>query len=118
MKFFAVTFLIALLSLLSGLYMPWWAFAFAAALVTVLIPLRPGWAFVAGFIALFLLWGAMAFAQDNANAGILSSKVASILPLGGSSMLLILVTALIGALIGGAAALTGSLLKKMTIPAE
>jgi len=113
MKFIVSILLIALLSFLSGLYLPWWGIALAAALISVLIQQRPGMAFLSGFLALLLLWGAMAWGIDGANNSILSKKIALILPLGGNSLLLILVTALVGALVGGSAALTGSYLKKL-----
>jgi hypothetical protein len=118
MKFLVSTVLIALLSLLSGLYLPWWGLALVAALIAILIPLRPGFAFLSGFLALFLLWGLLAWLQDAPNKSLLSSKIALILPLGGSPWLLILVTALVGALVGGTAALTGSLLKSLSKPTE
>jgi hypothetical protein len=110
MKFFITTLLIALLSFLSGLYLPWWFFALAACLISALIPQRPFLAFLSGFLALFLLWGGLAWGIDTANNSILSGKIAQILPLGGSSFLLILVTGFIGALVGGGAALAGSFL--------
>ncbi|HEY4208420.1 MAG TPA: hypothetical protein VGM31_16455 [Puia sp.] len=112
MKFVISILLIALLSFLSGLYMPWWGCALAAFLVSALIQQRPGLAFLAGFTALFLLWAGLSWSMDAPNNGILSTKIAQILPLGGSSLALILVTALIGALVGGLAALTGSFLQK------
>jgi len=112
MKFTVTVLLIAALSFLSGLYLPWWGFALASALVSALIPQRPGIAFLSGFVAVFLLWGLLAWSIDAANNSILSKKIAQILPLGGSPALLILVTALVGALVGGGAALTGSYLQK------
>ena len=69
---------------------------------------KPGKAFAAGFLGLFLLWGMHAFIIDNANDHILSQKVAGILPLGNSSFLLIFLTAFIGGLLSGFAGLTGS----------
>jgi hypothetical protein len=104
--------LIVLLSFIAGLYGPWWGFALAAFLVSALIPQRPGIAFLSGFLALFLLWGLLAWKIDAANGSILSRKVAQILPLSGSPLLLILVTAFVGALVGGGAALSASYLKK------
>jgi len=112
MKFVISILLIALLSFLSGLYLPWWGFALAAFIVSALIQQRPGLAFLAGFTALFLLWAGLSWSMDAPNNGILSRKIAEILPLGGSSTALILVTALVGALVGGLAALTGSFLQK------
>jgi hypothetical protein len=84
----------------------------AALLVSLLLPQKPGIAFLSGFIALFLLWGILAWVIDSANGSILSQRIALILPLGGSSILLILVTALVGALVGGMAALAGSYMKR------
>jgi hypothetical protein len=110
MKFLITTLLIALLSFCSGLFLPWWGFALIALAVSALIPQRPIVAFLSGFLALFLLWGGLAWFLDAANNSILSGKIARILPLGGSSVLLILVTALVGALVGGGAALSGSYL--------
>jgi hypothetical protein len=112
MKFTITTLLIALLSFIAGLYGPWWGFALTAFLVSALIPQRPGIAFLSGFLALFLLWGLLAWNIDSSNGSILSRKIAQILPLGGSSILLILVTALVAALVGGGSALTASFIQK------
>jgi hypothetical protein len=112
MKLFVSILLTALLGFVSGLHLPWWGIAAAAALVNILLPLRHGTAFLSGFIAVFLLWGILAWSIDSANGSILSQRIAQILPLGGSSTLLILVTALVGGLVGGMAALSGSYLKR------
>lgn len=111
-KFFVTTVLIGLLSFISGLFLPWWTIAVVAFVVSALIPQRPMKAFFAGFLALFLLWGGMALAIDLANGSILSTRVAGILPLHDSSAALILVTALVGALVGGGGALTAAFLQK------
>jgi hypothetical protein len=112
MKIFISILLIALLGFVSGLYLPWWGIALAAFLVSALIPQRPGFAFLSGFVAILLLWGTLAWTIDMANGSILSVKIAQILPLGGSPYLLIAVTAFIGALVGGLSALSASYLKK------
>jgi len=111
MKLVITTLLIALLSFCCGLYLPWWSFAAVAFIVSLLIPQQPLKAFLSGFLGLFLLWGLLALILDLANESILSTKVAQILPLGGSSVALILVTAFVGALVGGGAALAGAFLK-------
>lgn len=110
-KLIVSIFLTALLSFVCGLFFPWWTIALAAFVVSVLIPQRPLLAFFSGFIAILLLWGAMAVVIDQLNQSILSAKIAAILPLGGSAYLLIFVTAFVGALVGGGAAITGSFLK-------
>jgi hypothetical protein len=102
--------LTALLSFVAGLFLPWWTIALAAFVVSLLIPQRPLFAFFSGFFALLLLWGGLAVGIDLPNQSILSAKVAAILPLGGSVYLLIFVTALVGALVGGGGAITASFL--------
>ena len=113
-KFITSTLLISLLSFVSGIFLPWWGIALAAGLVGIIIPQRPGMAFFSGFLALFILWGLLAWIIDLANESILSRKIAQILPLGGSALLLIAVTALVGALVGGLATLSGSYLRNHT----
>jgi hypothetical protein len=112
MKFLISTLLIALLSFLCGLYLPWWGFALAACLIGALLPQKPGLSFLAGFLALFILWGGLACFIDAANNSILSAKIAQILPLDGSPFLLILVTGFVAALVGGGSALTGCYLTR------
>jgi hypothetical protein len=112
MKLFVAIILTALLSLLAGLYLPWWSIAIAAFIAVLLIPMKSGRAFLAGFIGVFILWAVLAFMIDVKNQHLLSVKIAEIFPLGGSSIALILVTAFIGALVGGMAALTASFLRK------
>ena len=112
MKFFNSFLLTALLSFIAGIYISyWWFFAVVAFLVAVLIHQRGYKAFFAGFLALFILWFVLAFWMDLANEGVLSVKIASILPLSGSKWMLMIVTACIGGLVAGFAALSGSYLR-------
>jgi hypothetical protein len=104
----------ALMAFVAGLYLPWWGIAIAAFLVSAAIPQKPGFSFLSGFLGVFLLWEVLAWWIDNKNNGILSQKIANILPLGGSSLLLIVITSIIGALVAGFAALAGSYLRRLT----
>ena len=113
MKLIVSIILIAFLSFALGLYLPWWSIAIGAFVVIALIHQPPASAFLTGFLAIFLLWFLMAFIIDLNNEHILSKKLAVLLPLGGSSFLLILITALLGGLVAGMGALTGSYLKKI-----
>lgn len=106
----------ALLAFVSGLYMPWWGIAVAAFLVSAAIPQRPAFSFLSGFLGVFLLWEVLAWWIDNKNNGILSQKVSSLFRLGGSSVLLIVITSVIGALVAGFAALAGSYLRRLIYP--
>ena len=45
------------------------------------------------------------------NNGVLSKKIASVLPLGGNAILLIVVTGIVGGLVAGMAAMSGSFLR-------
>lgn len=115
MKFFVSLLLTAVVSFVFGLYLPWWSIALAAFLVHVLIPQNPGRSFFSGFAGVFLLWGGLAWWIDSENNSILSQKIAQVLPLDGSVMLLIFVTAFVGALVAGFAALTGSYVRKREV---
>lgn len=111
MKFFVALLLTALLSFAGALFFPWWIIALAAFIVAAFIPQKAFLSFIAGFLALFLLWGVQASIIDANNHHVLSTKVAELLPLRGSYILLLFVTAFIGGLVGGMGALTGSFLR-------
>ena len=113
MKFIVALILTALLAFAEGLFFPWWSIAIASFIVAIFIHQKPWKAFVAAFLALFLLWAGLAFFIDVQNDHLLSAKVASILPLGGSGILLIVITAVVGGLVGGMGALTGSLGRRL-----
>ncbi len=113
MKFITATILTVLLAFIAGIlsFSPWWGFVITSFLVAILVH-QKGWkAFLSSFLGLFLLWAGLAWWIDMQNNSLLSSKIAAILPLGGNSMLLILVTGFIGGLVSGLAAITGSYLR-------
>ena len=112
MKFFISIILIALLSLAACLYLPWWSIAIVAFIVAAAIPQKPFKAFLAGFTALFLLWGALSFYISSSNDHLLAHKVSLLILKMDSPYLLIIATALIGALVAGLAALSGSFVRK------
>lgn len=111
MKFLTATILTAILAFISGLFLPWWGIAITSLLVALLVHQKAGKAFLSGLLGVFLLWAGLAWWIDMKNNGILSKKIATILPLGGNTILLILVTGLIGGLIAGFAAMSGSFLR-------
>ncbi|MBK8787171.1 MAG: hypothetical protein IPN43_11940 [Chitinophagaceae bacterium] len=112
MKFFLSLILTILLRFAPCLFLPWWSVAIAAFVVAALIPQRPFKAFLTGFIALFLLWGGLSFWMSNNNDHILAHKVSQLILKMDNPYLLVLATALIGALVAGFAALAGSYLRK------
>ncbi len=108
--------LTALLAFAIGLFeYPWWSFTITTVAVFTAIPQHTGKSFLAGFVSIFSLWLILALKIDFANEHLLSQKIASILPLNGNYTLLILVTAIVGGLVAGFSAATGSLLRKVLI---
>jgi len=114
MKFVVSIILTGLLAYVLGLFttMPWWSFLVSSFVVATAIHQKPGFAFLSGFLGVFILWISLAYLKDVVNGHILSVKVAQILPLGGSYITLILVTGVVGGLVSGFAALTASFLRK------
>ena len=109
MKFLLSVVLIALVSFIAGLYLPWWSIAIVPFLVAVWMRQSAAAGFIAGFTGIFVLWVIVAAWINYKNDSILSHKIALLFPLGGSSFLLIIVTAFVGGLVGGFAAMSGSL---------
>lgn len=112
MKFVIAIVLTILLAFTAGLYLPWWSVAIAGFIVAALIRQSPIKSFLSGFLGLFIFWGVLSLWIDNKNGGLLSQKIATIIPLGGSTMLLIFAGALIGSIVAGMGALTASYLRK------
>ena len=111
MKFFVSLLLTALLGYVAPLYFTWWTFAITSFIVAVAVPQKPLTSFLAGFLGMFLLWLIITLIINNANENLLSKKVAMILPFGGSVLLLTTTIALIGGLVSGFAALSGSFIR-------
>ncbi len=113
MKFTISILLAALLTYAIGIYgnLPWWSFVITNLLIAVAIPQKPFLAFASGAIGVGMLWAGLAMGIDLANNHILSTKVANLLPLKGSYNGLIILTAFLGALLGGLASLTGSFVR-------
>jgi len=99
------------LGYLAHLYLPWW---WLIALVSLLVSLAFGESslksFFVGFFSIFCLWLFLTLANSVSNNFLLVDKMSNLFNLPHSS-LLILVTALIGGLIGGFSSMTGYFLK-------
>lgn len=114
MKFFIALLLTALLSFVACLYLPWYSIAVAAFIVALVVSQSAGRAFLSGFFALFFLWAGFSFWINNANESILAHRISLLVIKSDNPFLLIIVTGLIGALVAGFAALSGSLMRKRT----
>jgi hypothetical protein len=103
--------LIVVLSYLGGMFLAWWTVAIAAFLVAVLIPLPPLRSFLNGFIAVFLLWLALAFFMDVRNDHILANRMSELILKVKNPMLIGIVSAMIGGITAGLGGLSGSFLR-------
>jgi hypothetical protein len=104
---------IMVLTFICGYFgLPWYMAAVVSFGVNAMVHQVPFKAWLTSFFAIFILWGGLAFLYSNANEHILANKMAQILPLGGHWVLLVLVSAFIGALVAGFAGLAGSYLRQ------
>lgn len=94
---------------LLALFMPWYSIALAAFIMGFL--LKSNTNFLAGFSAIAVLWIFNAILIDTASSSDLTERVAKLLMVK-YEIVLFVVMAIIGGLVGGFAALTGSLLRK------
>ncbi|MEM6522321.1 MAG: hypothetical protein AAF693_00945 [Bacteroidota bacterium] len=113
MKFIIKLILTAGFSAAIQLFLPFWSVAIIAFLVCFLSDGNGFSSFLSGFLAVGLLWAIVALIIDTQTSSILSSKIAFVLPLNGSVPLLTLFTVLIGALVGGFGALSGSMFRAL-----
>lgn len=116
MKFSLALGLTAVLGFACSLYFPWWSVAIAAFVGSVLVEQSPLRSFGSGFAALFLVWGIHAFVIDIMNEQLLSGRIAHLLNLGHPFFVWI-ITAIVGGLLGGMGALTGSYVR-VTFPSN
>lgn len=115
MKFFISVTITILISYLAGAFLPWWCIFPLAAIIYAWIPLKHGYAFLSGFLSLFLLWGVLAFLIDSANHHLLSKKITMLFLQNEKYGYLILITGFIGGVTGGFSALTGSLARRLLL---
>ena len=108
-------FLILAASFILQLFLPWWIIAPAAFALALWKGTSSRQAFWSGFGALVFLWAAAALVIHLRNEGILTAKVAGLFSLPFPA-LMIMITALIGGLVGGLAALSGFYWQRLVLP--
>lgn len=112
MKFFIKVVLIAALSFFLQQWLPWWIIALAAFLVAISIKSPGGLDFMAGFLGAGLLWVIVAWWVDRETNSLLTQKIADLFSVG-KPYIIILITGLIGGLVGGFGALSGHFIRKV-----
>lgn len=108
MRYWLTLLAIALLSFAFTWFLPWWLMPVTAYAIAGFMGLRPGRAFSAGFLAIFLLWLVVLLLADFGNEGLLSRRMAGVFFLP-HRFLFLAVNVLLGGLIGGLAAWSGAL---------
>ena len=103
--------IILIISLISTYFLPWWMVAVIAFLAALFIGKTSGKSFWSGFGGVFIAWAVLALMKSLPNDNILANRVAHLFQLP-NWVLILLVTGLIGGLVGGMSALSGLLLKK------
>jgi len=112
-NFFFSIVIILTASMVLQQFLPWWIIVLPAFSVGFFYEQKSLVAFLSGFIAVFVVWSFYAFFLSAANDDILAKKVAMLLPLQGKVWLLLIVTGIVGGLVSGFAALSGSLAAKL-----
>ena len=113
MKLFINILLTAILAIALSFWFPWWIVAVAAFAVALVIPLKPWQSALAGFLGIFILWVLLSAWINARNDGLLAGRISMLLLKTDSAGLLMLAGGLIGGLTAAAAALTGSLVRRL-----
>lgn len=105
-------FIILVLSLACGFIIPWWAVAIIAFVAALYAGKTSAQAFWSGFGAVFIVWTVLALFKSVPNNHILATRVAHLFMLPHWSLIL-LISALVGGILGGMSALSGLKVKKL-----
>ena len=105
MKLITSILLIAVLSAIAEYFLPWWTIVPVSFLVTLAI--KPGKAFLEGFLGIGIFWLIAALLKDMPNQHILSTRMAALFHLPNYALFMI-VTVFVGALLGGLSSLSAS----------
>jgi hypothetical protein len=112
MKFLLAFIVSILLTYVAGyINLPWWVVTPICLLTSVFIHQKPAAAFSTYFFAIFILWAGLAYFLSYHNNHIFAQKMALVLPLKGNTVMLFLVTGLLGGLVAGLSGVAGSFLR-------
>jgi hypothetical protein len=108
MRFSVQVLVIIVVGFFMELFFPWWSVAIAAFTGALLLNSRMN--FLAGFLGVGVLWGMKALIADLSASSDLADRVARIFMLYNKALLL-LITCVLGGLVGGFASMTGGALR-------
>ena len=90
-----------------SLFLPWWSVMTAALATSLFISLKKAAVFFVPFLAIIIFWFVLSYFLSSGNDFTLAKRIAVLLPLNGNPYLLMLVTAIVGGLAAGIAAIFG-----------
>jgi len=103
--------IILILSFASGYFLPWWIVAVISFLTALFIGTTAKSSFWQAFVAVLIVWIVLALFKSVPNDHIMATRIAHLFHLPGWAYIL-LVTGVLGGLVGGMSALSGLLLKR------
>ncbi|GAB3501161.1 hypothetical protein GCM10027341_27620 [Spirosoma knui] len=106
--------LIALLSLVAQLFLPWWSLALVAFLVCFWRSNTATKSFLAGFVGIALVWLIYALIIQWQTDGAYVGRISQLLFQTNTTVLPALVTAILGGLVGGLAGVSGYFVRQAT----
>lgn len=112
MNFLLRIVVIALLSSVAQIYFPWWSIILVALVVEMILGKGDSTKFFAGFYGIAIPWMVYAGYLDHANASILSDRVLQMFSLPPFGFVLVIITGLIGGIIGGVSSVVGGWIKQ------
>lgn len=105
-----------ILSLLLQWVAGWWTIAIAAIIMTYVLARNAKEATLGSFLAIFVLWSAMALFFDLQNGGILASRIGNLLGAASLSSVLFLISGVLGGLVAALSGYVGYQLKQVVRP--
>ena len=114
MKFVFRLLLIIIFCFLAERHLPWWSIAFISFIFSFLITGNYFSIFVSGFLGVGILWAGMAWKIDYETQSILTEQIAALFNLEENTYL-ILLTGVVGGIVGGLAAVAGNSLRRIFI---
>ncbi len=112
MKFIGYIFAVILLGYIGHCFLPWWSIVIICGLVGLFTKYSGIRAFMIGFLGVTILWGVYTIIMNIQNEGILASRIGGLFG-DMSTFSLILISTLLGGLLGGFGALTGNQGRKL-----
>ena len=112
MNFFIKVLVVGILAVLLEMWLPWWGIAIGAFIIGMIDGGKKGLNFWAGFLGVFFVWAGFAYWIDMQTQSQLMLRISDLFTLP-NVQLLVLLTGVIGGLVGGFSAWSGSLLKQL-----